>query len=221
MSPLPPAGPGPAAPDPAPAPAGPGRAPGAPEPAARAGDPHGVAPPAARPPAGPLALARARWAVLRSRGRVTAGRGAALGRGVRWQLGPEARVHLGAHCAVGAGTRFVVAAGAVRVGPGTHLGERCVVQIRTALDIGAGARLADEAVLLDEHPRFGDPERPLRRQGTGARPIAVGAHARIGPRTVVGGGARIGPRARIIGSLVVEGDVAADEHVTSRRPTAP
>jgi acetyltransferase-like isoleucine patch superfamily enzyme len=177
-----------------------------------------AAPPAGGPPAGVLALARARWAVLRTRGRVTAGRGAALGAGVRWDLGPGARVHLGARCAVGPGTRVQVPAGSVRIGVDAILGERCVLQIRTSAQIGAGARLGDEVVLLDHRPRFSDPERPIRAQGVQLAPVTVGPQAIVGSRTVLGPGAAIGRRAHVGASIDVACAVADGARIESSPP---
>lgn len=175
---------------------------------------RGAAPPAGRPPAGVGARARARWAVARSRGRVSAARGAALGRGVIWDLAPGARVRLGDGCAIGERTRVhVVGDGTAHVGSGTVLGERCVVQTRTAVTVGAGARLADEVALLDHRPVIADAERPLRRQGVSAAAITIGDRARIGPRTVIGAGVTVGPDAQVGANLVIEADVPAGARV--------
>lgn len=178
----------------------------------------GHAPAAGAPPRGPLARLRTRIAVARSRGRVSADRGVTLGPGVRFDVAPSARVHLGAHAAIGGGSRLHVTGGELRVGADATLGEGCVVQSRTAVTIGAGAALADEVVVLDHRPIAGDVERPVRRQGTTATPIVVGPRVRIGPRTVVGGGAVIGEGAQIAAQLVIDASVPAGGRVTASVP---
>lgn len=167
----------------------------------------GHIPASGSPPRGPLALARARWAVVTSRGAITAGRGAALGSGVRISLAPGARLSLGGRCAVGAGSRLHVTGGAVTIGPGAQLGERCVVHCRTTVAIGTGARLADEVVVLDHRPRIHDVERPVRSQGTDAAPIIIGAGARIGARTLLAGGVTVGRDAQLAAHLLIDGSV--------------
>ncbi|WP_354701511.1 hypothetical protein [Paraconexibacter sp. AEG42_29] len=181
----------------------------------------GHAPAAGTPPSGPRALARARWAVWRSRGAVTAARGAALGPGVRFDLRPGARVSLGGGCAVGGGTRLHVTAGTVRIGAGAQLGDRCVLQSRTAVTIGAGARLADEVVLLDHRPRTADVELPVRVQGVDAAPIEIGARASVGARTVLSGGATVGQGAQLAAHLLIDGTVPDGARITGDVPPGP
>lgn len=164
-----------------------------------------ASPPAGFPPSGALAHARARWAALRSRGRVRVGRGVALGPGIVWDVGRDARVHLGDGCAIGGGTRLHVPSGEVVVGDGAVLGERCVVQVRTAATIGAGARLADEVVVQDHRPVFDDVDRPIREQGITAEPVVIGERVRIGARAVIGAGAAIADGEQVSAQAVVAG----------------
>ena len=186
--------------------------------AASGGDPGseplvGAAPPSGAPPSGVRARLRVRIAVHRSRGRITAGPGATAGRGVVWDLGPAARVHLGAGCALGAGTRLHVRSGEVTVGAGAILGERCVLQVGTQATIGARARFGDEVVLADPVPVTGDVGPPVRGQGLAAAPTHVGDDVRVGPRTHLGGGVRIGAGAQVSAGLTVIADVPAGARV--------
>jgi acetyltransferase-like isoleucine patch superfamily enzyme len=98
---------------------------------------------------------------------------------------------------IGAGTRFHVRGATVRVGPGARLGERCVVLAHAGVDIGAGAVLGDDVVLVDFAHRTDDPETPVRHQALDARPIVIGAGAVIGHRAVVERGAVVPPGARV------------------------
>lgn len=89
---------------------------------------------------------------------------------------------------IGEGTRFHVRGATVRIGAGARLGERCVVLAHAGVEIGAGAVLGDDVVLVDFRHRHDDPETPVRHQGLDARPIVIGAQARIGHRAVIEAG---------------------------------
>lgn len=174
---------------------------------------------------------RARWAVLRSRGRVVAAPGVALGRHVQFQVGPGGRVRIGAGTAIGARTKIRVDAGELSLGEGTVLGDRCVIELRTRSVIEGGARLADEVVVHDHRRSFVDCDRPVREQEIVALPILIGSGARIGPRAFVGAGVTVGARAQISAYAVIESDVAPDARVLGvpsapmakppRKPTGP
>ncbi|WP_187369516.1 hypothetical protein [Baekduia soli] len=118
-----------------------------------------VAPPAAPPrPAGWRDRLRTRRATRRG---VTVQGTIVLGRGVRFAVGPGARIVLGAGCALGDGCRLQAGPGAtVVVGAGTRLGDRCVLSAHERVTLGTGCLLADEVVLTDADRRFDDPERP-------------------------------------------------------------
>lgn len=152
---------------------------------------------------------RARWAVLRGHGRVSAARGAALGPGVRFDVAPGARVLLGPGCVIGGRSRLHVAGGEVRIGSDAVLGERCVLHVMDGASIGRGCRLADEVVLADHGPRYEDVERPIRRQGVQAQPIVVGDGVRVGSRAVLLGGAHVADGTQVGAQAVVRGPVLA------------
>ena len=144
-----------------------------------------------------LALAR-----LRARGRLTVAGRPRLGRGVRFDLGPGAVVALGDGCRVGDRCRFHIGAGAtVAIGADARLGERCVVAAHERVEIGGGARLGDEVVLIDFDPDVGDVERPVREQPLLTAPVVIGERAVVGTAAgvlrgvTVGAGARVGVRA--------------------------
>jgi acetyltransferase-like isoleucine patch superfamily enzyme len=186
-----------------------------------------VAPPSA-PPRTPGWRDRLRARRARQHG-VAADGPVALGRGVRFEVAPGARVVLGAGVVLGDGCRFHLAAGEVSIGAGTVLGERCVVTAHERIAIGAGCLLADEVVLSDFAPRHEDVERPVRLQGLATAPVRVGDGARIGPGAAVLCGVTIGARAVVGAHAVVTRDVpdaAVVEGVpaaptTSRRPSRP
>jgi len=163
-----------------------------------------------RPPRSFAQLALAR---LRARGRLHAGRGVSVGRGVRFDLGPRARVVLGDGCAVGGRTELHVAAGSVVVGPGARLGERCRITAYERIEIGARARLDDEVVLVDFDHDTADVERPVRLQGLLTAPVIVGEGAVLDRAAVVLRGVTVGPGARVGTRAVVTRDVPAGGRV--------
>jgi acetyltransferase-like isoleucine patch superfamily enzyme len=144
-----------------------------------------------------LALAR-----LRTHGRLTTDGRPRLGRGVRLDLPPGAQLVLGDGARVGDGCRFHLGPGAsVSVGANARLGERCVIAAHERVEIGAGARLEDEVVLIDFDHDVRDVERPVREQGLVTAPVLIGERASIGTSAgvlrgvTVGAGARVGVRA--------------------------
>jgi acetyltransferase-like isoleucine patch superfamily enzyme len=150
-----------------------------------------------------LALAR-----MRSHGRLTAAGRARLGRGVRFDLAPGAHLALGDGARVGAGCRFHLGAGAaVSIGADARLGERCVIAAHERVEIGAGARLDDEVVLIDFDHDVRDVERPVREQGILTTPVVVGERAHIGAAAGVLRGVTIGAGARVGVRAVVTHDV--------------
>jgi acetyltransferase-like isoleucine patch superfamily enzyme len=144
-------------------------------------------------------MMRVTLARLRSHGRVRAEGRVRIGPGVRFHLAPGAVVTLEDRCRIGAGTRFHVH-GHARIGAGAQLGERCVVAAHERVEVGAGATLADEVVLIDFDHGIADVERPVRLQGLVTAPVVIGEHAVVAAgatvlrAVVVGPGARVQPR---------------------------
>jgi acetyltransferase-like isoleucine patch superfamily enzyme len=152
-----------------------------------------------------LALAR-----LRSRGRLTATGRPRLGRSVRLDLAPGAHLILDDGALIGDGCRFHLGAGAtVGVGEGARLGERCVIAAHERVEIGAGARLEDEVVLIDFDHDVRDVERPVRQQGIVTAPVVIGERAAIGAAAGVLRGVTVGAGARVGVRAVVTHDVPA------------
>ena len=149
-----------------------------------------------------VALAR-----LRSHGRVRAEGHVRIGRGVRFHLAPGAVVTLEDRCDIGAGTRFHVH-GSARIGAGARLGERCVVAAHERVDIGPGATLDDEVVLIDFDHGIADVERPVRLQGLVTSPVVIEEGARLAAGSTVLRGVVIGAGARVQPRGVVTRDVA-------------
>jgi acetyltransferase-like isoleucine patch superfamily enzyme len=75
-----------------------------------------------------------------------------------------------------------------------------VVAVRERVEIGAGAHLDDEVVLIDFDRDLADVERPVRLQGLLTAPVIIGERASLAAGStvlrgvVVGEGARVQPR---------------------------
>jgi acetyltransferase-like isoleucine patch superfamily enzyme len=152
-----------------------------------------------------LALAR-----LRSGGRVAVSGRPRLGRRVRLDLAPGARLALGDGARIGDGCRFHLGDGAmVSVGDHAQLGERCVIAAHERVEIGPGARLEDEVVLIDFDHDVRDVERPVREQGLVTAPVVIGERATVGASAGVLRGVTIGAGARVGVRAVVTHDVPA------------
>jgi acetyltransferase-like isoleucine patch superfamily enzyme len=150
-----------------------------------------------------LALAR-----LRARGRLTVAGRPRLGRGVRFDLAPGAVVALGDGCRIGDRCRFHVGTGAVvAIDADAHLGDRCVVAAHERVEIGAGARLGDEVVLIDFDHDIDDVERPVREQRLLTAPVVIGERAVVGTAAGVLRGVTVGTGARVGVRAVVTHDV--------------
>ena len=150
---------------------------------------------------------------LRRRPGVRRGADVVVGRDVRLRANAGAEIVLGDGCRIGDGTRIVVQSGAVEIGAGAVLGERCTLVAHSGVTIGAGAQLGHGAVIVDFDHVFEDVERPIRVQPLKSAPVSIGDGARIGlgasilRGVIVGAGAVVDPRA------VVTRDVPAGGHV--------
>ena len=119
-------------------------------------------------------------------------------RGITLDVSPGADVQIDETAQLGAGCRIHARGGVVRIGAGARLGEGCVLIAHAGIEIGDGAVLADEVVLIDFEPTHEDPETPTRLQPLRAQPIVVGPGARIGV------GAALQPGAHVRGGAVVQ-----------------
>ena len=98
---------------------------------------------------------------------------------------------------IGEGTRFHIRGGTVRIGAGARLGSRCVVLCHERVEIGAGAVLGDDVVLVDFAHDVSDAETPVRHQPLLTAPVVIGDGARIGHRAVIERGTVVAPGASV------------------------
>ena len=144
---------------------------------------------------------------------VRRGRDVAVGRDVSFQVGSGAQLILGDGCAIGEGTRIVVAAGRVELGAGVLLGARCTIVAHSGVTIGARAQLGHGAVIVDFDHVFDDVERPIRVQGLVSAPVTVGEGARIGLGAALVRGVEVGAWAIVEPRAVVTHAVAPGARV--------
>lgn len=144
---------------------------------------------------------------------VRRGRGVQIGRDVRIELGPGARLVLGDGCQIGENTRIAVAAGCVELGPHAVLAERCTLVAHRAITIGAGARLGHGVAIVDFDHIFADAERPIRLQPLASSPVTIGEDALIGLGASILRGVTVGAAAIVDPRAVVTRDVAPGAHV--------
>jgi acetyltransferase-like isoleucine patch superfamily enzyme len=96
-----------------------------------------------------------------------------------------ARVVLEDGARLGEGCRIEANGGTVRIGPGSELGERCILVAESGIDVGTGCLVGGWALIADAEPTFDDPERPVRLQPLRASPVRIGDGARIGVHAIV------------------------------------
>ena len=150
---------------------------------------------------------------LRRRQGVRRGSDVVVGRDVRLQANAGAEIVLGDGCRIGDGTRIVVQAGCIEIGPGAVLGERCTLVAHSGVTIGARAQLGHGAVVVDFDHVIEDVEQPIRVQGLTSAPVTIGDDARIGLGASILRGVSVGAGAIVDPRAVVTRDVAPGAHV--------
>jgi acetyltransferase-like isoleucine patch superfamily enzyme len=161
-----------------------------------------VVPPRVRRTLSRLRLARLR---LSARGRLESSPGVTVGRGARVLVAPGGSVRLGEGCSLGPGCRVESAGGAIEIGAGARLGERAVIVALERVTLGEDAVLGDWAIVSDtEEPRpAADVETPLREQPVVTRPVCIGSRARVGAHAGLSAGAAVADGAAVASYAVL------------------
>ncbi|MBX5443413.1 MAG: acyltransferase [Solirubrobacteraceae bacterium] len=152
-------------------------------------------------------FARLAWLKLRFRGRLQTDGIAFICPGVTFEIGREARVHLGRWSWLGHGTKVRVHEGEVRIGAKTVLGQECTISAFQHVSIGRECILADRVMLIDFDHGVVEVERPIREQGIYKRDVRVGHNVWVGYGACILRGARVGDNAVVGTSTVVTKDV--------------
>ncbi|HWV84220.1 MAG TPA: acyltransferase [Capillimicrobium sp.] len=155
-------------------------------------------------------LARLAWLKVRHRGRLRTDGIAFVCPGVTFEIGRDARVHLGRWSWIGHGTKIRAHEGEVRIGAKTVLGQECTISSFQHVSIGRECILADRVMLIDFDHGVVEVERPIREQGIYKRDVRVGHNVWVGYGACILRGATVGDNAIVGTSTVVTKDVAAN-----------
>lgn len=104
----------------------------------------------------------------------------------------------------------IVAPKHVRIGSRVYVGRNCAFYGWGGLEIGDGALIAREVLILTRNHLYRDSSKPIREQGHSYAPVAVGSGAWIGARVVLLPGVQVGPGAVIAAGAVVTKSVEED-----------
>ncbi len=146
--------------------------------------------------------ARLAWVKLRFRGRVTSDGIAFVGPGISWEIGPDARVHLGRWSWLGHGCKVRVHEGRLELGAKSVLGQECTISAFQHISIGRECIIADRVMLIDFDHGASEHERPVRDQGIYKRDVRIGHNAWIGYGACFLRGVTVGDNV-IVGALAV------------------
>jgi acetyltransferase-like isoleucine patch superfamily enzyme len=150
---------------------------------------------------------RLAWLKLRWRGRLVTDGLAFVGPGVTFEIGKDARVHLGRWSWIGHGTKIRAHEGEVRIGAKTVMGQECTISSFQHVSIGRECIVADRVMLIDFDHGVVETERPIREQGIYKRDVRVGNNVWMGYGVSVLRGTTIGDNAIVGTSSVVTKDV--------------
>jgi acetyltransferase-like isoleucine patch superfamily enzyme len=155
-------------------------------------------------------LLRLGWLKLRYRGRLVTDGVAFVCPGVTFEIGKEAKVHLGRWSWVGAGTKIRAHEGEVRIGAKTVMGQECTISAYQHVSIGRECVVADRVMLIDFDHGVVEVERPIRAQGIYKRDVKIGHNVWMGYGACVLRGVTVGDNAIVGTNSVVTKDVPAN-----------
>ncbi len=158
------------------------------------------------------ALLGARWLWLkaRHRGRLQTDGICFICPGVKFEIGPHARLHIGRWTWIGHGSKIRVHEGEVRIGAKTVMGQECTISAYQHVSIGRECILADRVMLIDFDHGVVEVDRPIRLQGIYKRDVRVGSNVWMGYGACVLRGASVGDNAIVGTNAVVTKEVPAN-----------
>jgi acetyltransferase-like isoleucine patch superfamily enzyme len=154
--------------------------------------------------------ARWLWLKVRWRGRLVTDGICFICPGVKFEIGRNAKLHIGRWAWVGHGSKLRVHEGEVRIGAKTVMGQECTISAFQHVAIGRECIVADRVMLIDFDHGMVEVERPIRLQGIYKRDVEVGSNVWIGYGACILRGATIGDNSVIGTSAVVTGEVPAN-----------
>jgi acetyltransferase-like isoleucine patch superfamily enzyme len=150
------------------------------------------------------------WLKLRWRGRLTTDGLCFIAPGVQFEIGPDARIHLGRWSWIGHDCKVRVHEGELHIGAKTVLGQECTISAFQHVSVGRECIIADRVMMIDFDHGVVEVERPIREQGIYKRDVRVGHNVWIGYGACVLRGVTVGDNAVIGASSVVTADVPAN-----------
>src|SRR3954449_2092604 len=154
-----------------------------------------------------LLLARWVWLKLRWRGRLVTDGVCFVCPRVKFEIGKDAKVHLGRWCWLGHGTKVRAHEGEVRIGAKTVIGQECTISAFQHVSVGRECILADRVMLIDFDHGVVETERPVREQGIYKQDVRVGHNVWVGYGAAFLRGVTVGDNSVVGTYAVVTGDV--------------
>jgi acetyltransferase-like isoleucine patch superfamily enzyme len=154
--------------------------------------------------------ARWLWLKLRWRGRLVTDGPCFVCGGVRFEIGPDAKVVLGRWSWLGDCCKIRAHEGVVEIGAKSVLGQECTLSCYQRISIGRECVIADRTMMIDFDHGAVEVERPIREQGIYKRDVRVGHNVWIGYGACILRGVTVGNNAIIGTSSVVTRDVPED-----------
>ncbi len=150
------------------------------------------------------------WLKLRWRGRLVTDGLCFVLPGVTFEIGRDARVHLGRWSWIGNDTKVRVHEGELFIGAKSVLGQECTISAYQHVSIGRECIIADRVMMIDFDHGMVEVERPIRAQGIYKRDVDIGHNVWIGYGACILRGVTVGDNAVIGTSAVVTADVPAN-----------
>jgi acetyltransferase-like isoleucine patch superfamily enzyme len=154
-----------------------------------------------------LLIARWAWLKLRWRGRLQTDGLCFVCPGVKFEIGPNARVHLGRWSWIGHRSKIRVHEGEFSLGAKSVMGQECTISAFQHVAIGRECIIADRVMMIDFDHGMVETERPIREQGIYKRDVDVGHNVWIGYGACLLRGVSVGENSVIGTSAVVTANV--------------
>jgi acetyltransferase-like isoleucine patch superfamily enzyme len=147
------------------------------------------------------------WLKVRWRGRLETDGMCFVCPGVKFEIGPDARVRLGRWSWLGHGCKVRAHEGEVSIGAKSVLGQECTISAYQHISVGRECIIADRVMMIDFDHGMVEVERPIRTQGIYKRDVNVGHNVWIGYGASLLRGVTVGDNSVIGTSAVVTCDV--------------
>jgi acetyltransferase-like isoleucine patch superfamily enzyme len=152
-------------------------------------------------------IARWLWLKLRWRGRLQTDGLCFVCPGVKFEIGPGARVTLDRWSWIGHRCKIRVHEGEFSLGAKSVMGQECTISAYQHVSIGRECIIADRVMMIDFDHGMVEVERPIREQGIYKRDVHVGHNVWIGYGACLLRGVSVGDNAVVGTSAVVTTNV--------------